>query len=67
MEKKEKISFSDKTGLYKKIGIVLGGLGKYTQATEKLKMCRGKNFIKSNKNLKIKKIWRLISTKPKKT
>ena len=49
MEKKEKISFSDKTGLYKKIGIVLGKLGKYSQAAEKLEMCRGKILLKTNK------------------
>ena len=46
MEKKEKISFSDRAVLYKNIGIVLGKLGKYSQAAEKLEMCRGKNFVK---------------------
>ena len=55
MEKKEKISFSDKTGLYKKIGIVLGKLGKYSQAAEKLEMCRGKILLKTNKNFKYEK------------
>ena len=53
MEIKEKIGFSDKTELYKKIGKVLGKLGKYSQAAEKLEMCRGKDSFEIKWNFVI--------------